>query len=65
LCDDCKTKLVQRVDDTPEAIQKRLDWFHKDTKPMLGRYEKQGILHRIDGTPSIEEVEKAVWSIFA
>ncbi|MBI2050448.1 MAG: nucleoside monophosphate kinase [Parcubacteria group bacterium] len=65
LCDDCNTKLVQRADDTPAGIQKRLDWYHKDTKPMLDRYEAQGILHRIDGTPSIDEVEKSVGEIFA
>lgn len=65
LCDDCQTKLVQRVDDTPSGIQKRLDWYHKDTQPLMERYEKQGVLHRIDGTPSIEEVEKAVGEIFS
>jgi adenylate kinase len=64
VCDDCKTKLEQRVDDTPEAIKKRLDWYHKDTKPLIERYKTQGILHELDGTPSIEEVEKSVWKIF-
>jgi adenylate kinase len=63
-CDDCLTKLVRRDDDTQEAIQKRLDWYHKDTKPLVGRYEDIGVLHRIDGMPSISEVEKSVWKIF-
>tara|TARA_Y100000310_G_scaffold55919_1_gene51247 strand:+ start:125 stop:769 length:645 start_codon:yes stop_codon:yes gene_type:complete len=63
-CDDCSTKLVRRDDDTQEAIQKRLDWYHKDTKPLVGRYEDIGVLHRIDGMPSISEVEKSVWKIF-
>ncbi|MBI4122585.1 MAG: nucleoside monophosphate kinase [Parcubacteria group bacterium] len=65
LCDDCGAKLVQRADDTPEGIQKRLDWYHGDTKPLIDRYEARGILHRVDGTPSIPEVEQAVWEIFA
>ncbi|MDP3995593.1 MAG: nucleoside monophosphate kinase [bacterium] len=64
-CNECGAALVQREDDTPAAIKERLDIYHRDTAPLLDRYEKQGILHRIDGTPSIEEVEKAVWSIFA
>lgn len=64
VCDDCGTVLVQRADDTAEGIQKRLDWYHNDTKPLVDRYEARGILHRIDGTPSIAEVEQAVWRIF-
>lgn len=64
VCDDCQTKLIQRVDDTPSGIQKRLDWYHKDTRPLIERYEKQGVLHRIDGMPAISEVEKAVGEIF-
>lgn len=64
VCDDCGTKLEQRVDDTPAAIQKRLDLYHSDTEPVLAWYEKRGILHKIDGTPDIPEVEKAVWKIF-
>jgi len=64
-CDDCGTKLVQRDDDTPVAIRERLEIYHRDTAPLLDQYEAQGILHRIDGMPSIPEVEKAVWEIFA
>jgi adenylate kinase len=64
-CDDCFAKLRQRADDTPQGIQKRLDWYHNDTMPLIERYEKMGILHKIDGMPSISEVEQAVWEIFA
>lgn len=65
VCDDCQTKLVQRVDDTPEAIRYRLQQYHTDTEPLVARYKAQGILHKIDGMPSIPEVEKAVERIFA
>jgi|TARA_B100001971_G_C18238862_1_gene569322 adenylate kinase len=64
-CDDCGEKLEQRDDDTPNAIQKRLDWYHKDTQPLIDRYEKLGVLHKIDGMPDIPEVEKLVWSVFS
>ncbi|MEK7189156.1 MAG: nucleoside monophosphate kinase [Patescibacteria group bacterium] len=63
-CDDCGATLIQRADDTPTAIRERLDIYHKDTEPLLERYEASGVLHRIDGAPSIEEVEKSVWEIF-
>ena len=65
VCDECGAKLIQREDDTPSAIQQRLDVYSKETKPLLDYYKKQGILIHIDGTPSIEEVKKAVWKIFA
>src|SRR3990167_7498499 len=64
VCDDCGTKLEQRVDDTPVAIQKRLNLYHTDTEPVLAWYKEQGVLHRIDGTHSIDEVEKKVWEVF-
>ncbi|OIO49375.1 MAG: hypothetical protein AUJ34_01295 [Parcubacteria group bacterium CG1_02_41_12] len=63
-CDDCGTKLVQRDDDFPKAIQQRLDVYHRDTEPLIERYKKMGLLHRINGMPSIEEVEKEIWKIF-
>lgn len=64
VCDDCGTKLEQRVDDTPAAIQERLNLYHSDTEPILAWYEKQGILRRIDGTPDIPAVEESIWNIF-
>lgn len=64
MCDDCQTPLVQRVDDTPAAIRYRLQQYHTDTEPLVARYEAQGILHKIDGTPPIEEVWQAVEEVF-
>jgi len=64
LCDECQAPLVQREDDKPEAIKERLSIYYKETEPLLKKYEEQGILYRIDGMPSIEEVEKSIWKIF-
>ncbi|MEM5778501.1 MAG: adenylate kinase [Candidatus Aenigmatarchaeota archaeon] len=47
ICDSCGGKLIQREDDKPEAIRKRLEEFEKNTKPLLEYYKKQGILKRI------------------
>lgn len=49
VCDKCGGELVQRDDDTPEIIQKRLEVFHTQTKPILSVAEKDGILVRING----------------
>ncbi len=50
------TDLVQRDDDKPDAIRKRLDMYNGQTKPMIEEYKKDGILIEIDGEQSIEEI---------
>jgi adenylate kinase len=52
-CDKDGTELVQRPDDLPEAIQTRLAVYREQTAPLLGYYEKAGLLHAVDasGTP--------------
>jgi adenylate kinase len=45
-----------RGDDTPEAIEKRLSWYHQETEPVLEHYKREGILVEVDGEKSIEEV---------
>jgi len=64
-CDVCGAKLVQRDDDTPDAIRQRLSVYKQDTEPVLEQYQALGIVHRIDGMPPIDEVAKAVGEIFA
>lgn len=56
ICDEEGKDLVQRDDDKPEAIKKRLEIYHAETKPLLERYEERGLLQRIDGMQSIEKV---------
>lgn len=64
VCDDCGSSLEQRADDTPDSIRRRLNKYHSNTEPIIDRYEKMGVLHRIDGMPNIAEVEKSVSKIF-
>ena len=56
ICDKCKGELIQRADDVPETIKNRLNVYHEQTKPLIDYYEKQGIVHTIDGTQTMEEV---------
>ena len=48
--------LIQRTDDTPEAIERRLDIFFAETEPLLDYYQERGLLTRIDGDRPIDEV---------
>ena len=56
ICDNCGSELVQREDDKPETVQKRLTVYHDQTQPLIDYYEKAGILHTADGTKDLEDV---------
>jgi adenylate kinase len=55
-CDACGSGLVQRPDDTVEAIVKRLQAYEAWTAPVADYYERLGLLRRIDGVGSREQV---------
>ena len=56
-CDSCGGAVVQRDDETEEAISKRLDVFNEQTAPLVGFYEKEGMLLDINATSSDAVVE--------
>ncbi|MBL3528794.1 MAG: adenylate kinase [gamma proteobacterium endosymbiont of Lamellibrachia anaximandri] len=51
-CDACGGGVVQRDDETEEAISKRLDVFNEQTAPLAGFYEGEGMLWDINATSS-------------
>lgn len=54
--DQTGTQLIQRPDDTAEALTKRLDGYNKETVPILDHYAPKGIVKRIDGGQPMEGV---------
>lgn len=46
----------QRVDDNPAVIAQRMGVYIRQTSPLLGYYEKQGLLHSVDAMGSPDEV---------
>ncbi len=50
------TPLVQRADDEPETIRRRLEVYHQATAPLVDFYEERGLLRRVDGTRPASEV---------
>ena len=56
VCDACGGELAQRPDDRPEAVEVRLDTYRKDTEPLLGYYQNQGVLREIDANRSPDAV---------
>jgi adenylate kinase len=56
VCDNCGGDVVQRADDTPEAIQKRLDLYERETAPLIAWYAGHDLLDEVDGLGTAEEV---------
>ncbi len=51
-CDKCGSPVVQRSDETEEAISKRLDTYNEKTAPLIGFYQKEGMLMNVNATSS-------------
>lgn len=51
-CDKCGSPVIQRDDETEEAISKRLDTYNEKTAPLADFYRKAGLLLDINATSS-------------
>lgn len=49
-----------RTDDTEDVIRHRLDVYDEQTAPVVGVYEDRGIVVRVDGLGSIDEVTERI-----
>ena len=56
VCDKCGGELYQRDDDKPEVVRARLTTYEKQTAPLIGYYERQGKLARVNGQQAVEKV---------
>ncbi len=56
VCDVCGGELYQRADDTEETVKNRLSVYEAQTAPLIEYYEKQGILHTVNGDQPINAV---------
>jgi adenylate kinase len=64
-CDVDGSDLIQRDDDKPEVVRKRLEVYHAQTAPLVDYYEDKGILRRFDGTLPPTEVHDHVRATIA
>jgi len=46
-CKKCDHPVIQRADETEEAISNRLETYNQKTAPLIGFYEKEGLLKNI------------------
>src|SRR6516165_12789294 len=59
-CDVCGGEVVQREDDTEEAIERRLNLYEEETAPLLDWYKQRELLVEINGTGSPDAVTRRV-----
>jgi adenylate kinase len=65
VCDQDGSRLIQRDDDRPETVRKRLSVYHEQTEPLIQWYEDKGLLRRFDGRRSPDEVHDRIRATLA
>jgi adenylate kinase len=56
ICDVCSGEVVQRGDDTEEAISRRLAIYERETAPLIAWYRERDELVAVDGLGTPDEV---------
>lgn len=62
-CEVDEAQLIQRVDDQPEAVKKRLDVYENQTKPLIDFYKNKNKLFTIDSNRNIDLIIKDILDI--
>jgi adenylate kinase len=62
-CKKCGSPVIQRADETKEAISNRLETYNQKTAPLIGFYEKEGLLKNflsLSSKDTVAEIKKAL-----
>ncbi len=60
ICDKCGSPVIQRDDETAEAISHRLETYNEKTTPLIGFYENEDLLLNVDAAGPSEVVLAAI-----
>ena len=63
LDDETGEPLMQRPDDTAEALPKRLEAFHKETTAVLNHYEPLNIVQKVDANRGMDVIKGDVLAL--
>ena len=55
-----RAEVEGRADDTEDVIRERLAIYHKATQPLIAIYEEHGVLYKVDGMGTVDEVTERV-----
>jgi len=64
--DETGDPLIQRDDDKPEAVRKRLSAYDEQTAPLVDHYDQQGVMRQFDGSdyPDLVAADKRSDAIY-
>jgi adenylate kinase len=62
ICNVCSGEVVQRDDDTPAAIKRRLDLYEQETAPLIAWYRQEGTLESISGVGHVDAVSERIFA---
>jgi adenylate kinase len=65
VCDEDGSRLVQRDDDHPDKVKRRLEVYHEQTSPLVDYYDERGILRRVDASRPPGEVHDHIRAAIA
>ena len=60
ICDDCKSELVRRSDDTEETLKTRIDLYKIKSKPIIDYYKDNGLLITVDASDNPDKILKVI-----
>lgn len=63
ICDKCGSALVQRKDDEPETVRKRVHVYQEETSPLVEYYKKKKVLFDVDASKKPNEIFNEVTKI--
>lgn len=60
VCPECGGEIVQRSDDTEEKVRTRNSAYEGQTLPILAHYAPAGVVKKVDGEGSVEEITERI-----
>jgi len=61
ICDKDGTELVQRPDDRPEVVERRLQTYHQQTEPVVDYYRRNNPVCDVDAGRSADQTSEEVY----
>ncbi len=63
-CDLCgSNEFIRRPDDNEQTVRRRMSEYRAKTEPILPYYEERGLVRRVDGMQSVDEVARQIEAI--
>jgi len=63
ICDQCGSGLMQRKDDDPDTVRKRIHVYQTETAPLIDYYKKKKMLHNVDASKKPNEIFNSIVKI--